>query len=201
MTPSDLQQLLSLTNNQRKDLEKYAELLVKWQSRSSLVSYNTLTNLWSRHFLDSAQLLIHMKDLPGPVLDLGSGAGFPGLVLSIIGREDIVIVESDSRKIAFLQAVLSVIGVSPIIKACRIESLQFTTAGIITARALASVDKLLRYSESYSYAETVFLFLKGERVDEELIIAQNTWKMLVTKYSSIAYPRGVVLKLEKVIRV
>ncbi|AHC74012.1 methyltransferase GidB [Candidatus Endolissoclinum faulkneri L5] len=201
MTPSDLQQLFFLTDNQRRALEQYAELLVKWQSRISLVSRTTLTNLWSRHFLDSAQLLIHMKNLPGPVLDLGSGAGFPGLVLSIIGRNDIVMVESDSRKVAFLQAVASATGVSPIIKGCRIESLQFIAAGIVTARALASVDRLLRYSEPYFHEETVFLFLKGEQVDDELIIAKNTWKMLVTKYSSITYPQGVVLKLEKITRV
>lgn len=200
MTPVDLQQRLSLSDGQRKALEAYADLLEKWQARINLVAPATLPDLWSRHFLDSAQLLSHMKDLPGPVLDFGSGAGFPGLVLSILGRADITMVESDRRKIAFLQEVARVTGVKPTLEACRIESLRPIRAGIITARALAPIEKLLRYAEPYADQQTVFLFLKGERADAELTTARNTWKMAVTKAPSISDSRGVVLKLEEVSR-
>lgn len=200
MTPQDLQNRLSLDVAQRKALESYAELLRKWQAKINLVAPATLPDLWSRHFLDSAQLLPHLEGLPGPILDFGSGAGFPGLILSILGRDDVIMVESDRRKVAFLQEVARVTGVKPAIECCRIESLRPIRAGIITARALAPVEKLLRYAEPYAGQATVFLFLKGEQVDAELTTAQKTWKMAVTKAPSISDSRGVVLKLEEVSR-
>lgn len=200
MTPAELQTRLSLSDDRRIALETYAELLRKWQARINLVAPATLPDLWQRHFLDSAQLLSHMAGRPGPVLDLGSGAGFPGLVLSILGRDDVTLVESDRRKVAFLQEVARLTGAKPEIQACRIESLRPIRAGIITARALAPVDRLLRYAEPYVDENTVFLFLKGEQVDSELTTAQNTWKMAVTKAPSISDSRGVVLKLEEVSR-
>lgn len=200
MTPGDVQSQLSLSDDCRRALESYADLLRKWQSRINLVAPATLPELWSRHILDSAQLLSHMEGVPGPVLDLGSGAGFPGMVLSILGRTDITLVESDRRKVAFLQEVARVTGVKPGIEACRIESLRPIRAGIVTARALAPVDKLLRYAEPYVDGNTVFLFLKGEQADAELTTARNTWKMAVTKAPSISDSRGVVLRLEEVSR-
>jgi 16S rRNA (guanine527-N7)-methyltransferase len=200
VTPAELQRGLALSDDQRRALESYAELLEKWQARINLVAPATLPDLWSRHFLDSAQLMPHLKGLPGPLLDFGSGAGFPGLVLSILGRDDVTMVESDRRKIAFLQEVTRVTGVKPTLEACRIESLRPIRAGIITARALAPVDKLLRYAEPYADETTVFLFLKGEQADAELTTARNTWKMTVTKAPSISDSRGVVLKLEEVSR-
>lgn len=189
-----------MTEAQRVALESYADLLRKWQARINLVAPATVSELWSRHFLDSAQLLAHMNDLPGPVLDLGSGAGFPGLVLSVLGREDVTLVESDRRKVAFLQEAARITGATPTIEACRIESLRPIRAGIVIARALAPVEKLLRYAEPYTDRTTVFLFLKGAQTDAELTTAQNTWKMAVTKAPSISDPRGVVLKLEEVTR-
>lgn len=200
MTPQDLQTRLSLTDAQREALEIYADLLRKWQARINLVAPATLPELWTRHFLDSAQLLAHLDGLSGPILDFGSGAGFPGLVLSILGRDDVTMVEADRRKVAFLQEAARLTGVKPTIEACRIESLRPIRAGIITARALAPVDKLLRYAEPYADQTTVFLFLKGEQIDAELTTARNTWKMAVTKAPSISDSRGVVLRLEEVSR-
>lgn len=198
MTPREVQARLSLSDDQRRALEAYAALLEKWQPRINLVAPATLPNLWERHILDSAQLLSHMADLPGPVLDLGSGAGFPGMVLSILGREDMILVESDHRKVAFLQEAARVSGARPTIEACRIESLRPIRAGIVTGRALAPVDKLLRYAQPYVDESTVFLFLKGEQVDSELTTAEKTWKMSISKTLSITDARGVVLRLEDV---
>lgn len=200
MTPRELQDRLSLSDDRRRALESYAELLQKWQARINLVAPATLPELWRRHFLDSAQLLEHVDGLPGPILDFGSGAGFPGMVLSILGRDDVILVESDRRKVAFLQETARVTGATPVIEPCRIESLRPIRAGIITARALAPVAKLLHYAEPYAGRSTVYLFLKGEQVDAELTTAQNTWKMAVTKAPSISDSRGVVLRLEEVSR-
>ena len=103
MTPLDVQRLLDLDDAVQERLEAYAALLVKWQARINLVAPATLPDLWSRHIHDSGQLLARMAGLPGPVVHLGAGAGFPGLVLAIMGRGDVVLVEADQRKAAFLR--------------------------------------------------------------------------------------------------
>ncbi len=161
MTPGDVQRLLGFDDGVLDRLEAYAALLVKWQARINLVAPATLPDLWSRHILDSGQLLAHMAGLSGPVLDLGAGAGFPGMVLAIMGREDLILVEADQRKAAFLQEAARVTGTRVVIEACRIEALRPIRAGIVTARALAPVTELLHYARSFSDKSTVYLFLKG----------------------------------------
>lgn len=200
MRAQELQTRLGLSDTQREKLEAYADLLRKWQKRINLVAPATVPDLWNRHFLDSAQLMFHVKQIPGPILDFGSGAGFPGLVLAVLGRDDVTLVESDRRKVAFLQEVARVTGTTVAIEACRIESLRPIRAGMITARALAPIDRLLDYAEPYADESTVYLFLKGEQADVELTTAQKRWKMRVTKAPSMSDARGVVLRLEEVTR-
>ncbi len=165
MTPAELQARLGLSDDRRAALEAYVALLEKWQRRINLVAPATLPAVWSRHIQDSAQLWPMVQDLPGPVLDLGSGAGFPGLVLAILGRPDVILVDADQRKAAFLREVVRVTGATARIEACRIESLRPIRAGIVTSRALASVDQILHYAESYTDESTVYLLLKGARAE------------------------------------
>lgn len=198
MTPADLQRRLGLDDAVLARLEAYIELLVKWQARINLVAPATLPEVWVRHVLDSAQLLTHMAGREGPVLDLGSGAGFPGLVLAILGRDDITLVEADRRKVAFLQEAARITGAAVTIAACRIEALRPIRAGIVTARALASVGELLHYARPFTDESTLYLFLKGERVDAELTTARERWNMKVDKAPSLSDMRGVILRLEGV---
>lgn len=198
MNGHDLQGVLGFDDAARERLEAYAALLVKWQARINLVAPATLPEMWSRHFLDSGQLLSHMKTLPGPVVDLGSGAGFPGMVLAVLGREDITLVEADRRKVAFLQEAARVTGAAVTIEACRIEALRPIRAGIVTARALAPVSELLDYARPFADESTVYLFLKGERVVDELTTARERWNMRIDKAPSLSDPRGVILRLEGV---
>lgn len=193
-----VQERLNLDATTMARLEAYAALLVKWQPRINLVAPSTVPDLWTRHILDSAQLWPHIEGRVGPLLDLGSGAGFPGLVLAIMGRPDAVLVEADRRKAAFLQEAARVTQTSVSIRACRIEALAPIRAGIITARALASLESLLHYAQPYADESTVYLFLKGERAEDELTTARKRWKMLVDKVPSLTNPKGVVLRLEGV---
>ena len=198
LTKSQLRDALQIDAETIARLSAYVDLLIKWQKRINLVAPKTLEEVWRRHILDSAQLLPLMAESPGPVLDLGSGAGFPGLVLAVLGREDITLVESDRRKAAFLSEAARVTGAKVAIECCRIESLMPIRAGLITARALAPVSKLLDYAKSYSDDSTRYLFLKGERVDEELTEAQKHWNMNVTKVPSRSDSRGTIVLLEGV---
>lgn len=198
MTAADLQRRLGLDDAVRARLEAYVGLLVKWQARINLVAPATLPDVWIRHVLDSAQLFAHMAGREGPVLDLGSGAGFPGLVLAILGRGDITLVEADRRKAAFLQEAARITDAPVTVAACRIEALQPIRAGIVTARALAPVVELLHYARPFTDESTLYLFLKGERVDAELTTARERWNMKVDKAPSLSDARGVILRLEGV---
>ena len=98
-----------LTDVSRETLDKlsaYVDLLIKWQRRINLVGPNTVADVWRRHLLDSAQLYSHLADPKARLLDLGSGAGFPGLVLSILGAKDVTLIESNQKKCSFLGEVI-----------------------------------------------------------------------------------------------
>jgi 16S rRNA (guanine527-N7)-methyltransferase len=181
-------------------LEAYAELLTRWSARINLVGRDTIADLWRRHFLDSAQLRPFVPDDLQSLIDLGSGAGFPGLVLAILGVSGVELVEADSRKAAFLREAARVTEASVTIRACRIAAVPARSVDVVTARALAPLDRLLDLAQPFLGPDTVGLFPKGERAAEELTIARKRWTMTAALHNSIADPRGVVLRLHKVVR-
>jgi 16S rRNA (guanine527-N7)-methyltransferase len=181
-------------------LRAYAELLKKWQPKINLVGPATLPDLWRRHFLDSAQLLPHLP--AGPVLDLGSGAGFPGLVLGILreSADPIHLVESDGRKCAFLREVARITAAPVVIHTSRIEALKVFEIRAITARALASVSALLTLAEPFLAHFPKCLFLKGEKLEDELTEAAKDWNMTIDRIASLSDPNGFILSLKEVRR-
>ena len=180
--------------------EAYAELLTRWSARINLVGRDTIADLWRRHFLNSAQLRPLVPDGAESLIDLGSGAGFPGLVLAILGVGEVELVEADSRKAAFLREAARVAEASVTIRPCRIAAVPAHSVGVVTARALAPLDRLLDLARPFLGADTVCLFPKGERAGEELTLARKRWTMTVVLHNSIADPRGVVLRLHQVVR-
>ena len=180
-------------------LQGYADLLTKWQSRINLVGASTLPDLWRRHILDSAQLA---RLLPGgPLLDLGSGAGFPGLVLAILRPGEAVhLVEADARKCAFLREAARVTGTTVEIHNLRIERLARFTPSVVTARALAPLGKLLEMAEPFLGSATQCLFLKGRTGEDELTQASKDWKMTAERIPSLADPSGLIIHLREVQR-
>lgn len=176
-------------------LEAYAALLTKWQQRINLVAKDSLADLWRRHFLDSAQLAPLLPPGNDPITDLGSGAGFPGLVLAIVTGREVHLVDSDQRKGAFLLEAARVTGAKATVHSNRIEATQAWPAPIITARALAALDQLLDWASPFLTAETQCLFLKGARVEEELTGAARFWTMDIERHRSLTDSSGVILKL------
>jgi 16S rRNA (guanine527-N7)-methyltransferase len=181
-------------------LEAYAELLTRWSARINLVGRDTLADLWRRHMLDSAQLRPLVPDRARSLIDLGSGAGFPGLVLAIIGVPGVELVEADSRKSAFLREAARITEAAVAIAPCRIAALSPHPVDVVTARALAPLDRLLDLACPFIADTTLCLFPKGERAAQELTLARKRWTMSVSMHDSIADPRGVVLRLHKVVR-
>ncbi len=190
-------------------LSAYESLLRKWQKSINLVSKSTLTDVWRRHFWDSAQLLALASAEDLKWADFGSGAGFPGLVLAILAHDrpgfQMNLIESDQRKSVFLREVIRETGAPAKVYTSRIEAAD-TIAAIgscdaLSARACAPLDRLLAWSEPYFGPDTVAYFLKGAQADEELTLARKSWTFKVTSYPSQADPQGSVLKVEQLARV
>ena len=192
---------ISQLNVSRETLDRfllYAEILAKWQAKINLISESSMVNVWSRHFLDSAQLYDLVPRGAKTLLDIGSGAGFPGMVLAVMGVKNITLVEADSRKCLFLSEVLRETGKHANIVNCRIEKFDGGYFDIITARALAPMDKLLSYINPHFGPSTKGLFLKGEQVDRELTKAKKQWKLEYKTVPSITNDRGSIIIAEKI---
>lgn len=200
MTPQAFQAETGVSRETVARLERYAALLVKWQARINLVGPATLPDLWRRHMLDSAQLAPFLPG-GGPIVDLGAGAGFPGLVLAALGAPDVHLIESDARKCAFLREAARVMGVAVTVHACRIEAVAGFPAAAVTARALAPLARLLGWAERFVAPGTRCLFLKGQGFEDELTEARKAWSITFEGVPSRSDPSGILLLLNEVHRV
>ena len=196
--PEGFAEIIPVSRETLARLEAYAALLTRWSARINLIGHNTIADLWRRHILDSAQLRSHLPDSAGNLIDLGSGAGLPGLVLAILGAPDVELVEADSRKCAFLREAARITEVAVTIRPCRIEAVPPHPVDVVTARACAPLDRLLDFAAPFLDPDSVCVFLKGERVEEELTLARKHWTMTASIYPSRSDPRGVVLRLQQV---
>jgi 16S rRNA (guanine527-N7)-methyltransferase len=178
----------------------YLGLLRRWQAAINLVGPATLDDPWRRHFWDSAQLLPHIPGSARSLLDFGSGAGFPGMVLAILGVPGVTLVESDGRKAAFLREVARETGAAVTIQADRLERIgaRIAPPDVITARAVASLDLLLDRIKLYITPNTVCLFHKGRQADAEIEAARRHWRMTLNKIPSVTDSSGVILRVEDI---
>jgi len=179
-------------------LTLYLELLERWQPAINLVGRATLADPWRRHLLDSAQLVAHLPPAAGSIVDLGSGAGFPGMVLAILGARPVTLIESDRRKAQFLREVARATTTDVTIRAERIEQVEAAPVTVVTARALAALPRLLALAERFLAADSVCLFLKGAAVRDELTAAAKAWHMVPEMFPSRSSKTGVVLQLREV---
>jgi 16S rRNA (guanine527-N7)-methyltransferase len=200
MTALEFQRRTDVSRETLARLETYAALLRKWQKAINLVSRDSLADLWRRHMLDSAQLLPLLPKNTRVLVDLGSGAGFPGLVLAALGVPEVHLIESDARKCAFLREAARALDVTVQIHNCRAEEMPAMAADVVTARALASLPDLLDLAERFIASHTICLLLKGKGADEELTRAGERWNMTLTRQSSASDPSGTILRLEHVHR-
>jgi 16S rRNA (guanine527-N7)-methyltransferase len=180
-------------------LIKYADLLLNWNSRHNLVSPRSLEDLWRRHMWDSAQLLPLVPESAQTLADLGSGAGFPGLVLAELlrNRVQVSLHEATSKKCAFLAAAADAMELSVTIQNNRMELSAARAYDVVTARACAPLPKLLGYARNFVGPNSVCLFLKGQNVGSELTEAHKSWKMNVRQIPSLTDPSGVILELRE----
>ena len=187
-------------------LQIFVGLLAKWNAAINLVSPASLAEVWTRHVADSAQVLDVAPIRSARWLDMGSGAGFPGIVIALITADtpnpvEMTLVESDRRKAAFLSTVSRETGVPMIIQAARIEAVAPQSADTVSARALAPLVKLCSFAERHLAPHGAALFLKGGRYDAEIAEARRTWSFALDIRRSSTDPAGVVLIMKDLRRV
>lgn len=213
-SPDDFRAEMNVSHETLERLEIFAALLERWQPKMNLVGPGSMEDMWRRHFLDSAQLLELVRaarpELENPLwVDLGSGAGFPGLVLAIMGmgagngtgKGEMHLVESNGRKCAFLNQVIRETGATARVHNTRIEDLTGLEPDIITSRALASVEKTLDLSEHLCGPKTEIWLLKSQYIETELTQATISWVMEAEKHPSRSDPSGLILRLKGIHRV
>ena len=186
---------LSVSRETIDQLAAFLALLSKWQPRINLVSSATLADAWHRHILDSAQLAVFLPETGAHILDIGSGAGFPGLVLSIITDNQVTLVESDQRKSVFLQTVIRELRLSTSVRNERVEAIPAMGANIVTARALAPIKRLLQLLDKQLPSVEKCLFLKGASLQEELTALQSYPNIEHRIYPSVTSQDGSILEL------
>lgn len=196
LTPEGFAKLAAVSRETLDRLQAYVALLTAWNRRINLVGANTIGDVWRRHILDSAQLMPLLPDRTRVVVDVGSGAGLPGLVLAILGVPEVHLVESDQRKAAFLREAQRVTGTAVTIHGQRAERMTPIAADAIVARAVAPVDNLLLMVDKFRGAHTICLFLKGKGVEEELTHLPPALKMKAQILPSRSDPAGRILRLE-----
>ncbi len=202
---SDLEAVLAYFSVSRETSEKlkiYHDLLLKWNKSINLVSRSTLDTASVRHFADSLQVWALRTDF-GVWVDIGSGAGFPGLVLAIMaeGVGDFHFVESDARKSAFLRTVSRETKTPITVHTQRIEQFDGLKADIVSARALASVEQLFSYTEKILKPDAICLYLKGQSCKSELDEASRSWTYEAEQFASKTDENGTVLRIKDIARV
>ena len=196
LSPEAFGQVLSASRETLDRLIVYNILLVKWQKAINLVSPKSLRDCWRRHFLDSGQLQSLIPSNSNSLLDIGSGAGFPGMVLAILGVRNVVLVESDHRKCMFLREVSRETSTAVTIINDRIEKVSPKQYDVVTSRACASLDVLLNYARPYVGVASICLFPKGRTVDEELTTVKKRWNMRYELVKSASDSAAKIVRLE-----
>jgi len=179
-------------------LDRYEHLLIKANQSLSLIAPSTEATIWTRHFLDSAQLGPIIPAPDKPVIDIGTGAGFPGLVLAIMGLPDVHLVEHNMQKVAFLRGVIAELGLRVTILAMKSAAAKPFRAGAVTARALKPLEQLIGLSQPFLGPDSVCIFPKGRRAEEELVAARQAWNMTIERFPSITDAESTIFRLSHI---
>ncbi len=199
--PPQAESDLNVSRETLARLGLFIELLVKWSKIINLVAPASPEIIWRRHVEDSLQLIPLLPETSPIAIDLGSGAGFPGLVLAIATGYHFHLLEADRRKAAFLREASRLTSAPATVHDCRIEHAKIPAAQLITARALAPLPRLIELAVPLLGPGGICLFLKGRRAAEELTAARPQWNMRAESFPSRTDPASCILKISEIARV
>jgi 16S rRNA (guanine527-N7)-methyltransferase len=199
--PAEFQAAANVSRETLARVKLFVALLEEWNARHNLVSARSLAEIWRRHVWDSAQLAKFVPPDAASLVDLGSGAGFPGLILALLSRDRAgfrtVLIEATRKKCDFLALAGDRLGLNVEIRNSRMEDAPREPFDIVAARACAPLPRLLVYAQAFQGPNTLNLFLKGQSVGEELTEAHKSWRMQMREEPSRSDPSGVILAIRE----
>lgn len=191
---------LGVSRETSRRLRDFADLLLQWSERVNLIGAADRASLWDRHIMDSLQLLPLLKGYMPPFVDLGSGAGFPGLVLAVASGKHFHLVEADQRKAAFLREAARITAAHVTVHARRTQEVTLPPATVVTARALAPLPELLALATPFLGPGGVLFAMKGRNAKQELTAAQAHWNMRVVAIPSRTDTAASILQISDISR-
>jgi len=207
MTSTDAEEWIraNVSRETLEKLERFRVMVEQWSGRVNLIGRSTRAQIWRRHIWDSLQA-VHATHLSGHWVDVGTGAGFPGLVIAIYAQERAqhlrcTLVESDRRKVSFLQAVARDLSLDVRVIRGRVEEIDPLDADILSARAVAALDRLLEYAQRHLAETGVALFFKGSSWRTEVRATEHSWMYSYDPIPSETEPAAVILKIKGIRRV
>ena len=196
MTREEVIKMFKIKEAETVALDQYISELKKKNVFINLVGKSTMLNPWDRHICDSLQLMSFIRNKNSTILDMGTGAGLPGIILSILGYKNITMVDSRNKKTEFLKQILRQLGLKTRVITSRLEELKLPPFQYITCRALAPLDKLLKYSLFFSNNKTALVFLKGKNVNKEIFDAKSKFIFDYKVFENKNAGGGFVIKIK-----
>ena len=205
MKKNEFVKSLNVSRETLSGFYEYKSLLYKWNEKINLVSKHTLIDIWERHFLDSGQIILNVEASGKRWVDVGSGAGFPGLVVALLLRDrkvdcDLVLVEKHPKKVFFLKEVIRKLNLSVEVVNDNIYTLEPLNADILTARAFSDLNNLIEIAFRHRKKEGICLFLKGENYRIELDKTLNYWFFDYDIVDSLSSSSGKIIRVKKIFK-
>jgi len=198
LSKADIVSEFVLNKTQVDKLDFYLSSIIKHNKHTNLIGKSTIENIWDRHVLDCLQLTKHITNKKLRIIDLGTGAGLPGILLSITGYQKILMVDSVKKKTDFVRKIIKDLSLTAKIQNKRIENPPTSQHDIVVSRALAPLVKLLTYARMYSNKNTTSLFLKGKNAISEIDIASKKFFFEFEKIKSLSSDEGCILKINNI---
>jgi len=198
LSKADIVSEFVLNKTQVDKIDFYLSSIIKYNKHTNLIGKSTIENIWDRHVLDCLQLTKHITNKKLRILDLGTGAGLPGVLLSIAGHQKVLMVDSVKKKTDFVRKIIKDLSLTAKIQNKRIEKPPTSQHDIVVSRALAPLVKLLTYARMYSNKNTTSFFLKGKNAISEIDIASKKFFFEFKKIKSLSSDEGCVLKINNI---
>lgn len=195
---------VSVSRETMEALKHFEDLTAKWTKKINLIAKSTVPDIWNRHIIDSAQVFQY-ADAPKHWVDIGSGGGFPGIVMAIMAKEHspetkFTLIESDARKCTFLRTASRELNANVYVLTQRIEAVAEQDADVVSARALGSLSDLLPMVHQHMAPDGTALLMKGQTYAEEIAATKPNWDFDLTEYPSITNPDSRILSLKRITR-
>jgi len=191
---------MNVSRETKEKLLQYVSLLEKWNNSINLIAPSTVPDIWNRHIEDSLQIIPLLPKEKSNIIDIGSGAGLPGVVISLCSEHNVTMVDSDQKKALFLTETRRRLGASYDVFRDRIENIDGQTYDIVTSRACANLTKLLELSENFLEEKSYCLFHKGKNYSKEIEDAEKKWSFALEVIPSITDNEAAILKLTNIQR-